>query len=81
MKIGDLVLVKLTPNKNWPNVSINSWTIGMITALDVLDYSGDCDPWTTYKVLVGDEIITTHTGKIKPWTKSMTASLNELANR
>lgn len=75
MKIGDLVLVKLIPSQRQPNLSDNAWTVGMITAVDVRDYSGECDPWTSYKVLVGDEIITTHTGKIKPCTKSMTDNL------
>lgn len=62
MKIGDLVMVKV--NKH--SLGMHQWLPGMITGIDVLDYSGDCDPWTTYKVLVGDEIITTHTGKIEP---------------
>lgn len=72
MKIGDLVLVKFGSKQSWPQIDTNSWnTVGMIMAIDVLDYSGECDPWTAYKVLVGDEIITTHTGKIRPLTRNI----------
>ena len=61
MKIGDLVLVCVA---RVGGVYVDK--VGMITAIDVRDYSDDVEPWTAYKVLVGDEIITTHTGKIRP---------------
>jgi len=78
MKIGDLVMVKVV---NKQGLGMHQWLPGMITEVDVRDYSGECDPWTSYKVLVGDAIITTHTGKIEPWTKNMADSLDEIANQ
>ena len=61
VKTGDLVLVR-------PYLS-HDWVHGIILAINVLDWSGDMDPWTSYKVLIGDRVTVCTPGNIRSFNQ------------